>query len=174
MAGVIDLSFSELNSAEDLSALIKEDEEHGADVQICHLQKESIPQHASSTTKAIKLNNNKLSDIKGLSDLVCPFLVPRSTVLWLDLSFNMIARLEQTDFGSPFDQVRTLYLHGNKLSDIASTMKALSDLPLKSLTLNGNPLQGIDGYRKAVLKSLPKLRIFDTCVVSHNDVVSIT
>ena len=57
-----------------------------------------------------------------------------------------------------FPNLKTLYLHGNKISDLAEIDK-LKGLPqLTTLAIHGNPMEKINGFRHYVLVNFPMLK----------------
>lgn len=76
-------------------------------------------------------------------------MIEPEKLIWLDLSFNYLEHIEAEILCFP--ELKTLYLHGNYISEMKEVRK-LSDLSeLLSLTLHGNPIEQIDGYRMYVL-----------------------
>lgn len=115
-------------------------------------------------TGTLWLSNNVLNSMEGLQRLANRVLHDPVHLSWLDLSFNEIDKIGGEIVLFPYLQI--LYLHGNKISNIADVQK-LTNLPkLKSLALHGNPVEDIPCYRRYVVHLLPKLSIFDFSLVT--------
>lgn len=119
-------------------------------------------------TTAVKLNNNMLESIAGLT-VALDFVMasPMATLQWLNLSFNQIASVE-VDLLS-FPELKALYLHGNVIRTLAC-VERLRKLPkLMSLTLNGNPIESSRVYRSYVIGSLQTLRSLDHSTITDDE-----
>ena len=86
---------------------------------------------------------------------------------WLDLQNNY---LKQVDDGiSYFHNLKTLYLHGNYISDMQEVQKLQSLPKLRNLTIHSNPLTSIKDFRLYVIALLPELRKIDTVLITHKE-----
>ena len=62
-----------------------------------------------------------------------------------------------------------LYFHGNNITSLSQVNK-LSGLPkLRTLTLHGNPIEIVAGYKQHVLSTLPHLHTFDFSGITKSD-----
>ena len=91
---------------------------------------------------------------------------------WIDLSYNYLEKIEDEIINS-FPFLKTLYLHGNYILNMDEVRK-LGTLPqLQTLTLYGNPIEQISGYRMWVLGVLytqsETLKKLDQVVVSRKE-----
>lgn len=123
---------------------------------------------------SIFLNNNEIRDIKGLSETLC-FVLPSSNPVnlqWLNLSYNYLQKIDVEVLNFP--QLKTLNLHGNFISDLEEVRKLGELEHLRSLTLNGNPFEEIEGYRLYVLGLLflkhESLRKLDSVYVTTSEI----
>ncbi|KAK9502110.1 hypothetical protein O3M35_012702 [Rhynocoris fuscipes] len=117
---------------------------------------------------ALRLNNNQLVKIDGISNAVNQILEYPERLTWLDLSFNKLADIPQDLTALP--NLKIIYLHGNHLADLPSILKTLKMLlELYSLTLHGNPVEERKGYRSKVLAYLPHLKSLDFNNVTSAD-----
>jgi len=115
------------------------------------------------TIRAIRLGNNYLPSIKCI--FTAPHHLRAENILWLDLSFNHITHISP-DICKYFPNVRTIYLHANKISRL-SEIKHLEGLTeLHSLSLYGNPVEGKKHYRNYTLFICPHLAQFDKSPVT--------
>jgi Leucine-rich repeat (LRR) protein len=93
---------------------------------------------------------------------------------WVDLSHNYLERLDY-DF-QEIPDLKTLYLHENYLFEISDLEKVeslmkdqLTHLPLRSLSLHGNPLDQIPNFRGYVISKLPHLQRMDSVLISKKE-----
>eukprot|EP00825_Cyclidium_porcatum_P042223 TRINITY_DN5736_c0_g1_i4.p1 TRINITY_DN5736_c0_g1~~TRINITY_DN5736_c0_g1_i4.p1 ORF type:complete len:336 (-),score=86.95 TRINITY_DN5736_c0_g1_i4:246-1253(-) len=85
---------------------------------------------------------------------------------WLDLSHNYLVALNY-DF-KELTQLKSLYLHCNYIKDISELLK-LQHLPLISLTIHGNPIDTIPGFRLYIVQILPQLKRIDSVLISNKE-----
>ena len=57
-----------------------------------------------------------------------------------------------------FENLKCLYLHGNKIKYIEECDKLAKLSQLNSLTVHGNPIENIPGFRLYLVSKLPKLK----------------
>ena len=62
-----------------------------------------------------------------------------------------------------------LYLHGNNIYSITHVDKLASLGRLKSLTLHGNPMEVLGGYRHYIICVLPQLQTFDFSGITRSE-----
>lgn len=97
--------------------------------------------------------------MKGLESLVNRVLDDPTYLSWLDLSFNEINEIGEEI--ETFTNLKIFYLHGNKIANIADTLKLRKLQSLRSLTLHGNPIEDIPCYRGYIVHLLPQLLVLD-------------
>lgn len=115
------------------------------------------------TIRAIRLGNNYLPTMESI--FTAPHHLRADNIIWLDLSFNHIAHISP-DLCKHFPNVRTIYLHANKISRLTE-IKCLEGLTeLHSLSLYGNPVEGKKHYRNYTLFICPHLAQFDKSPVT--------
>jgi len=100
-------------------------------------------------TLTLFLQNNELRTLKGMAEVLDAVMWNSQRLLWLDLSYNYLTAIE--DDLLEFEELRTLYLHGNYIANLEHTKKLQKFVDLQSLTLYGNPVEQIKGYRMWVL-----------------------
>lgn len=66
-----------------------------------------------------------------------------------------------------------LYLHGNNIRRAAEIDKLSELCQLRKLTLHGNPVESLDGYRLCILSKLPQLMTIDFSGVTKQERKSI-
>ncbi|CAH1777894.1 unnamed protein product [Owenia fusiformis] len=118
-------------------------------------------------TKCLKLNNNLLQDLGGLTDQVEKLVEDPSEISWIDLSFNELTTIDQALCKYP--KLRILYLHGNGISNIREVEKLAKIPTLRKLSLHGNPIENTPGYRNFILTHLTGLQEFDFSAVTKAD-----
>lgn len=94
---------------------------------------------------------------------------------WIDLSYNYLETIE--DEILKFPHLKTLYLHGNYISSLEETRKLGQLKDLSALTLYGNPIEQISGYRMWVLGVIydqnDKLKKLDSVLVTAKEFDSV-
>lgn len=121
--------------------------------------------------KTILLNNNELRSIDKLYSILEFRLNFAPKLKFLDLSFNYLTTIDAEILN--FNELKTLYLHGNYIYQLEE-VKKLAELPeILSLTLHGNPLEQITGYRNYVLgimySKYESLKKMDSVVVTRKE-----
>ena len=125
------------------------------------------------TRTSLLLNNNELRTLNGdrglYSTLELYVMKQPSQLLWLNLSYNYLTKID--DELLKFPNLKSLQLHGNYIGDLAEVEKLSKLENLISLTLNGNPIEAIKGYRMYVLGLLYKeretLKKLDSTVITN-------
>jgi len=110
-------------------------------------------------TRAIWLNNNRLTSVKSLDVFTESVLEQPYALSWLDLSFNKIEDIDICIL--KFENLKILYLHGNNISDVKELLKLKSLENLKSLTVHGNPVYTKKNYRMYLIAMMPQLSNLD-------------
>jgi Leucine-rich repeat (LRR) protein len=75
---------------------------------------------------SIFLNNNEIRTIIGLRNVLESVMWEPFRLEWLDLSYNFLVKIEPELL--EFPNLKTLYLHGNYISNLEE-VKKLQDLP---------------------------------------------
>lgn len=120
---------------------------------------------------ALMLNNNELRDLNKLHSTLT-FVLPHSDpsrLQWLNLSYNYLTKIDHEIL--KFPNLKTLQLHGNYIADLEEVRK-LHDLgTLQALSLNGNPIEEVKGYRLYVLgimfSKYETLRKLDSVIITR-------
>jgi len=125
------------------------------------------------TTTVLFLQNNELRTVVGLPSVLTEVMVcdPYINLLWLDLSYNYLEAIEEDLL--QLENLQTLYMHGNYISNLEETKKLSGFNNLQSLTLYGNPIETIKNYRLWVLGVMytrnENLRKLDQVVVTNRE-----
>lgn len=111
-----------------------------------------------SQIHTLKLQNNAFPTIDGLLVVLENLRLQADRLKWLDLSFNSLTKIEPVLLG--LTNLSTLYLHKNDITNIKDVL-ILSQLPLRSVTLQGNPIESNPAYRRFCVSALPVIQSFD-------------
>ncbi|XP_031429946.1 leucine rich repeat containing 51 [Clupea harengus] len=119
------------------------------------------------SSRALRLNNNIITDLTGLQVTVSTLLQHPTLLAWIDLSFNDLSHIDPVL--TELQQLRVLYLHGNSISKLGEVDK-LGGLPfLQTLTLHGNALENERGYRGYVIAAIPQMKMMDFSAVTNQE-----
>uniref|UniRef100_A0A3P9L9V3 Leucine-rich repeat-containing protein 51 n=1 Tax=Oryzias latipes TaxID=8090 RepID=A0A3P9L9V3_ORYLA len=118
-------------------------------------------------SRSLRLSNNSIADVSNLQCVLSHFLVQPTSIGWLDLSFNKITSINIVRLS----ELRVLYLHGNKISNLADVDILGQLMNLHTITLHGNPIAYMEDYRWAnrVIFTLPHLKRMDFSAVTPQD-----
>ena len=166
--GVVDLTFQEIENDEQLLTLLRKAltdllEGGGATGRALSPGRRRKLEEVT----AIRLSNNLLTTM----DSICgPMMaaVDTTKILWMDLSFNKIARVS-ADFAIKFPNVTTIYCHANQVAKLSEIKKFGLFKNLKSLSLYGCPVEDNKHYRNFVLYCCPGLTQFDSSPVTKSE-----
>ena len=118
------------------------------------------------------LNNNQLRELTGLNETLTLYVMREpQNLMWLNLSHNYLTKIDPEILKFPL--LKSLLLHGNYIADLEEVRK-LNDLGhLYSLSLNGNPIEAIKGYRMYVLglmfMKFETLKKLDSTVITKGE-----
>ncbi|CAC5361010.1 Leucine-rich repeat-containing protein 51 [Mytilus coruscus] len=129
--------------------------------------KQPEPEGGKSSSKCLRLNNNSLTEVGPLMELVVTKFENPSLLAWLDLSFNELTNIHPVI--TEFENLQILYLHGNMIKDLKEIEKLSVMKSLRKLTFHGNPVENSKGYRQNVLTMLPRLENLDFSRVTKAD-----
>eukprot|EP00842_Homolaphlyctis_polyrhiza_P004980 jgi/Hompol1/5483/HPOL_001983-RA len=122
--------------------------------------------HKGEINNAIRISNNLLESLADLP-LHIESMVKPASLTWLDVSFNNLTTIDSSLLQLP--NLCVLYLHANKIENIAEIGKLGQLAHLRNLTLHGNPLENSKAYRYVVLANIPQLRHLDFCATTKQD-----
>ncbi|XP_076832824.1 leucine-rich repeat-containing protein 51 isoform X2 [Brachyhypopomus gauderio] len=119
------------------------------------------------SSRALRLNNNIISDLAGLNDMLSAVFVEPTRLAWIDLSFNDISHIHPVL--TELVELRMLYLHGNSVCNLSEVDK-LGVLPLlHTITLHGNTIENERNYRGHVISTLPHLKMMDFSAITKQE-----
>jgi len=108
---------------------------------------------------AFNASNNKLTTIEGIH-AVLESLLPELSfsskltkvqiIQWIDISRNKLTSIHKDICELPY--LKILYVHGYKIQEIGKVTALGNCKSLTSLTLYGNPMDHIKGYRNFIIE----------------------
>ena len=125
---------------------------------------------------AFNVSNNKLTTIEGIHtvlETLLPELTFPSTltkvqlIQWIDISRNKLTSIHKDICELPY--LKILYVHGNNIQEIGKVTALGQCKSLTSLTLYGNPMDHIRGYRNFIIEMCPLLEKLDGAVISEKE-----
>lgn len=112
----------------------------------------------SPPTKTTQDNSqNRIIRGANKGSIEIPFVKDNESVQQIFLSNNLIGSLAGIE---RFTNLRVLFLNDNKIH-LISEIKYLSNLPIETLNMKGNPITKLPYYQHHVVASLKSLRFFD-------------
>ena len=155
--GPLDYSFKEMNRVEDVL-----DEEPNSGTL-----KSEVKDPRKLNSVAVRLNNNNLTTLEGLEEVLAQILDDPAQLSWLDVSNNRLTTIEPILY--KFTNLSVLYFHGN-LIDRTRELEKLGKLELLTkVTMHNNPVDQVPNYRMHVLTACPCLRSHDLSGVTKLD-----
>ncbi|XP_014859406.1 PREDICTED: leucine-rich repeat-containing protein 51-like [Poecilia mexicana] len=155
----IDLSFKDLNNVTDALE----------EIPRLPLRPLRIDSNNKYLSQSMRLNNNNITNLVGLEFMLSHFLAQPSLLGWLDLSCNKITSIECVL--CELKELRVLYLHGNDIWSLSEVNKLGELNYLHTITLHGNLIENIKGYRSHVISILPHLKRMDFSAVTRQEKV---
>ena len=131
-----------------------------------------------SYTNAIILHDNEIHDLSNIDVIFNKILIEPSFLVnsgrerieliqWLDLSHNHIRDIHKDIQKLVF--LKILYLHANYITEIDHVKTLVGCNCLINVTLHGNSIEHIKGYRHFIIEMLPKLEKLDFTLVSEKE-----
>jgi hypothetical protein len=117
-------------------------------------------------TTCVRVPNNSISSIDGLNAVLAQLVEDPAKLFWLDISCNQISSL--CDELENFPDLRVLNVHGNGIATVAEVRK-ICKLPLKSLTIHGNPVEEKKDIKNFIISMIPTLEKLNFCPVTPRD-----
>lgn len=88
-------------------------------------------------------------------------------IQWLDLSHNKLESIHPDILSLRY--LKILYLHANYIQNLSGVQILSKSNALINLTLHGNPIEHIKGYRLLVIEMMPRLEKLDFTLVSEKE-----
>lgn len=89
----------------------------------------------------------------------------------LDLAFNCIVNLPNSNFWEQLKSLQILYLHHNKINDWNNLESLKTCQSLLYITLYDNPICRYDTIRHFVVNNIPSLIAYDNYVISDEELI---
>ncbi|KAL4463942.1 hypothetical protein ABPG74_005879 [Tetrahymena malaccensis] len=137
----------------------------GKTVEEQKTQSQKALKKVSIQCRSLILGYNKIRSIDKFFPIIDSIMFDCVNLGFLDLSHNYLQAL-QYDF-SHFPNLKILYLHCNYIKDLREIQKIRS--PLISLTIHGNPVESIPGFRQFIIAIIPTLKNLDTAPISKKE-----
>lgn len=129
-------------------------------------------------TNAIILHSNQIRSFEKVDqtlNTILPdidfFAVPNRNKLdliqWIDISHNKIEEIHPDLLNLKF--LKILYCHANHIKEIEKIAILKNCQSLLNLTLHGNPIEQIKGYRQFIIEIVPSLEKLDFTLVSEKE-----
>jgi len=125
---------------------------------------------------AFNVSNNKLTTVEGIHT-VLEMLLPELSfpsklskvqlIQWVDISRNKLTSIHRDICELPY--LKILYAHGNNIQEIEKVTALGNCKSLTALTLYGNPMDHIKGYRNFIIEMCPLLEKLDGAVISEKE-----
>jgi len=129
-------------------------------------------------TNSVILHSNKLTSLENIHNVLND-IIPNlefsliktvskvDLIQWIDLSHNYIQSIHKDILNLPF--LKIFYCHGNLIKEIANVTVLKNCKSLINLTLHGNPIAQIKGYRQYIIEIIPNLEKLDFTLVSEKE-----
>lgn len=122
----------------------------------------------SNSIKSFERCDQVLNDILPDIDF---FAMPNRNKLdliqWIDISHNKIEEIHPDLLNLKF--LKILYCHANYIKEIEKITILRNSKSLLNLTLHGNPIEQIKGYRQFIVEIVPSLEKLDFTLVSEKE-----
>ncbi len=127
---------------------------------------------------SVILHSNKVKSLGNIHNVfaqILPdvdFLLNKShskidLIQWIDISHNLLVDIHPDILNLPF--LKILYCHANYIEEISSVVVLSQCKSLINLTLHGNPIEHIKGYRNYIIELVPFLEKLDYTLVSDKE-----
>jgi len=129
-------------------------------------------------TNAVILHSNQIESLSGIHDVLNTILLfPKFSlsnahskldfIQWIDISSNHLTEIHPDILNLRY--LKILYAHANYINEIKK-VEILADCKcLINLTLHGNPIEQIKGFRHFIVELIPMLEKFDFTLISEKE-----
>jgi hypothetical protein len=120
-------------------------------------------EHVCPNAEMVFLSKNRMERLERT--------VWASSLRLLDLSFNNISELPDTEFWLHMPRLQVLYLHGNKIVEWNAILGLAGAKNLVALTMHGNGLCAHSRYRHFMVNYFSSLLCLDGNVVTDSEII---
>lgn len=129
-------------------------------------------------TNSLIIHSNRINSFQGVKTVLENVLPDVETKLvnnrnkldllqWIDISHNRVEEIHEDIIDLPF--LKILYCHANYIKEIESVLNLRRCKSLINLTLHGNPIEQIKGYRNYIIEIVSNLEKLDFTLVSDKE-----
>jgi hypothetical protein len=125
---------------------------------------------------SIVLHSNYIKSFRNIHNVLfeilpeVDFLLNKTKIdliQWIDISHNRLEDIHSDILNLPF--LKILYCHANSIKEIEKVLVLGRCKSLLNLTLHGNPIEQIKGYRHYIIEIVPMLEKLDFTLVSEKE-----
>jgi len=128
---------------------------------------EKIEESGHYKSNTVRFCYNAISDYENFTSTLEHFLENPLELAWLDLSFNDLSVIDKVLLQYP--KLKILYLHSNSIEKLSEIDKLAALPELISITLHGNPIESLPGYKQHIISTLPKLKTLDFIPITNKN-----
>ncbi len=127
-------------------------------------------------TNAVILHSNQIESLAGIHEVLSTILLnPKfdsmqnklDFIQWIDISSNHLMEIHPDILNLKY--LKILYAHANYINEIKKVEVLSNCKCLINLTLHGNPIEQIKGFRHFIIELIPTLEKFDFTLVSEKE-----
>lgn len=129
-------------------------------------------------TNAVILHSNQIESLSGINEVLNTILLaPKfglsnfqgklDFIQWIDISSNHLTDIHADILNLRY--LKILYAHANYINEIKKVEVLSQCKCLINLTLHGNPIEQIKGFRHFIIELIPTLEKFDFTLVSEKE-----
>ena len=129
-------------------------------------------------TNAVILHSNQIESLSGIHEVLSNILLSPKFELtdfqskldfiqWIDISSNHLVDIHPDILNLKY--LKILYAHANYINEIKKVEILQQCKCLINLTLHGNPIEQIKGFRHFIVELIPTLEKFDFTLVSEKE-----
>lgn len=118
-------------------------------------------------TTGLLISYNEIRDLLNLKKIVDTVMYNPDKLSWIDVSHNYLQNI--TKEFQHFPNLTTLNYHCNFVNELSELENLEPCENLHNLTIHGNPLDTIPGFRLYIVGILPQLKKLDTVLITKKE-----
>lgn len=167
-------SETKLNNSKAIEKLNIKKEENNQNINKLDSQKKKVKY--VTYNNALIVHSNQIKTFENIHNVLYDILPDISylqnknkveLIQWVDISHNRLEDIHIDILSLPY--LKILYCHANYIKDLESIRVLSQAKRLINLTLHGNPIEQIKGYRQFVIEMVPSLERLDFTLVSEKE-----